>query len=74
MSSSRITYAPYPDATPEAELDALASVYRFVLDCGDARRAEKMEKAAGRLPSPDGRDTKEGLKDDFRADEISLPR
>jgi len=73
MNSSRITYAPHPDATPEAELDALASVYRFVLDCGDARRAEKMEKAAGRLPSPDGHDTKEGLKDDFR-DEISLPR
>ena len=74
MSSPRVTYVPRPDATPEVELDALASVYRFVLDCGDARRAEKMEKAAGRLPSPDGRDTKEGLKDDFRADEISLPR
>ena len=74
MSSPRVTYVPRPDATPEVELDALASVYRFVLDCSDARRAEKMEKAAGRLPSPDGRDTKEGLKDDFRADEISLPR
>jgi hypothetical protein len=33
-----ITYAPRPDATPEAELDALAAVYRFILDC----RAKKI--------------------------------
>jgi hypothetical protein len=26
-------YAPRPDATPKAELDALANVYRFILDC-----------------------------------------
>jgi hypothetical protein len=28
-----IVYAPRPDATPKAELDALANVYRFILDC-----------------------------------------
>ena len=33
MSSPRITYTPHPDATPEAELEALANIYRFVLDC-----------------------------------------
>ena len=33
MDSRRITYTPRPDATPEAELDALASVFRFVLEC-----------------------------------------
>jgi hypothetical protein len=32
MNSSRIAYAPRPDATPEGELNALASIYRFVLD------------------------------------------
>jgi hypothetical protein len=32
MSSARIVYTPR-DATPEAELDALATVYRFILDC-----------------------------------------
>ena len=32
MSSPRITYTPCPDATPEAELNALAAVYRIILD------------------------------------------
>jgi hypothetical protein len=45
-----IVYAPRPDATPKAELDALASVYRFILDS----RAKKM--AAEPAPEPDGRD------------------
>jgi hypothetical protein len=31
ITSPRITYAPRPDATPEAELAVLAAVYRFVL-------------------------------------------
>ena len=29
----RLTYRTHPDATPEAELNATASVYRFILDC-----------------------------------------
>jgi len=29
----RISYTSHPDATPEAELSALAAVYRFILDC-----------------------------------------
>lgn len=33
MSSPAVAYAPRPDATPETELNALASVYKFVLDC-----------------------------------------
>ena len=32
MSVPRITYVPRPDATPEPELSALASVYRFIID------------------------------------------
>ena len=31
MDSPRITYAPRHDTTPETELSALASVYRFIL-------------------------------------------
>jgi hypothetical protein len=31
MTSPRITYTPRPDATPEAELSALVTVYRIVL-------------------------------------------
>ena len=38
MSSPRMTYTRRPDATPEGELDALAVVYRFILDC----RAKKV--------------------------------
>lgn len=35
--SSRITYTPRPDATPEGELNALAAVYAFVLKCGEEK-------------------------------------
>jgi hypothetical protein len=30
-SSARITYTPRPDAAPEADLDALAAVYHFLV-------------------------------------------
>ena len=50
MSNAPIVYTPRPDATPEGELNALASVYRFILDC----HAKKM--AAEPAPEPDGRD------------------
>jgi hypothetical protein len=34
MDSPRITYASRPDdATPEAEVNVLANIYRFILDC-----------------------------------------
>ena len=32
QSLPNITYAPRPNASPEAELSALASVYRFIID------------------------------------------
>ena len=50
MNSLRITYTPRPDVTPDAELNVLANVYRFILDC----HAKK--KAAEPSPEPDGRD------------------
>ena len=37
MSKASIAYAPRLDATPQAELTALASVYRFVLDCHEKK-------------------------------------
>jgi hypothetical protein len=39
MSSPRIAYSARADATPEAELSALAAVYRFVLDCRAKKEA-----------------------------------
>ena len=65
MSNPRITYAPRADATQEAELDALTSVYRFILDC----RAKK--NAAG-MTSTNGGDAKERFLDDSSA-ETSIP-
>jgi hypothetical protein len=50
MDSPRMTYTPRPDATPEAEVNVLANVYRFILDC----LAKK--EAAEPAPEPDGRD------------------
>jgi len=45
-----VVYEPRSDTTPEAELNALANVYRFILvDC----HAKKM--AAELAPEPDGR-------------------
>jgi len=32
MSKPRVTYVPRHDATPESELKALATVYKFLLD------------------------------------------
>jgi hypothetical protein len=39
MDSPRITYTPRPDATPEAEVNVLANVYRFTLDCHAKKKA-----------------------------------
>ncbi len=54
MSSPRIAYKARPDATPEGELNALAAVYKFVLDC----RAKK--KAAPATAPDDAKSEKEG--------------
>ncbi len=63
-----IVYRPHPNATPEVELDALAAVYAFVLRCGEAQRAEEIRKAAGRLPSPDGRNDAKEIENDCAAE------
>jgi hypothetical protein len=47
MSSPRIIYTPRPDVTPDAEVNVLANVYRFILDC-HAKKA-----AAEPAPEPD---------------------
>lgn len=61
MSDTRITYAPRPDATAEAELNALAGVYRYILDC-------HAKKNAAGVTSTNGDDAKKGsLKHEVRA-------
>jgi len=45
-----IIYTQRADTTAETELNALAAVYRFILDC-HARK-----KAVEPAPEPDGRD------------------
>ena len=49
MDRPRVTYAPCSDATPEGELDVLAKVYRFILDCNARKLATE----------PDGHDDHE---------------
>jgi hypothetical protein len=49
QSNSSILYSPRRDTTPEAELNALATVYKYVLDC-------HAKKAAEPAPELDGRD------------------
>ncbi len=51
MNSPHIAYTSRPGSTPEAEKDALAAVYKFVLDCHSKKR--------GRLPDKSGPDDTE---------------
>jgi hypothetical protein len=51
MGSPRITYVARPNATPETELSALATVYRFILSKSNAS-----QKAVEPVPEPDGHD------------------
>jgi hypothetical protein len=53
-SEAGVLYAPRGDATSEAGLNALAAVYRFILDChtkkpaaGPSERGDNDEKAEG---------------------------
>jgi hypothetical protein len=51
VGSSRITYVARPNATPETELSALATVYRFILSKSNAS-----QKAVEPAPELDGHD------------------
>ena len=57
--SARLTYAPRPDTTPQAELDALANVYRFLVfeKCKEAAHPAAPDEAKG----TNGRPAKEIL-------------
>jgi hypothetical protein len=37
----RVSYTPHPDATPEAEIRALALVYKYVLECAERKKASE---------------------------------
>jgi hypothetical protein len=37
VADPAVTYATRPDATPEAELSALAAIYRLVIDSANER-------------------------------------
>jgi hypothetical protein len=56
VDNPRVTYTLRPDATPEGELNALASIYRFVLDSA-------INKAGG-ATSTSGDDAMKGYKND----------
>jgi hypothetical protein len=60
-SATQILYSPRRDVTPDGELNALAAVYRFILDC----HAKKMDRPATSGPN----DAMKGSKHD-RATEI----
>ena len=57
MGSPRLTYVARPNATPEAELSALATIYRFILS-----KSNVSQKAVEPAPKLDGHDdAKEAL-------------
>jgi hypothetical protein len=59
VSAPGITYVPHPDATQEGELNALAAVYKFVLDC-------HAKKEATRPSTPDAAKEIKNVKNDSR--------
>jgi hypothetical protein len=63
MDSPRITYTSRPDATPQAELNVLANVYRFILDC-------HAKKKGG--PAKTALDDRKGLEDDPATTRVPL--
>jgi hypothetical protein len=54
MNSVRITYAPRIDTEPEAELSALANVYRFILDCSAKRSSPRQSRDNAILRNTEG--------------------
>lgn len=58
MGEWAITHAPSPDPTPKAELEAYASVYRFILDSHAKKKATR----------PGGPDDAEESKNDRTAE------
>lgn len=38
-NAPRVTYTPHPDVTPEAEIRALALVYKYVIKCAEGKKA-----------------------------------
>jgi hypothetical protein len=52
MSAPRITYTPRLDATPEAEQDALAEVFRFLLFESDASKRAARPTAPNETKGP----------------------
>ena len=59
MDNPRVTYTAHPDATPEGELNALANIYKFVLD--------SVHKNAASRTTTNGGDEKERSKYDSLA-------
>lgn len=64
MAEVHTSYIPRPDATPEAELSALAAVYKFCLESHTNKR--------DRLPDKSGPDDAKGSQHD-RAN-TSIPK
>ena len=73
VEGAQVTYDSRPDATADAERNALAAVYRFILDCQAKKRAAspsrpddgtkvKEDSASARLPHP----SSPGLEDPAR--------
>lgn len=68
-SNPHITYSPRPGATPEGELNALASVYSFVLRTRQNRNLKK--EGSPSLAALD--DTRGESKHVSRADKAIIP-
>ena len=39
MDSKRLTHVRLPDVTPENDLDSLAAIYRFIIECHESKKA-----------------------------------
>ncbi len=61
MNDTRIVYRQHPNASPEDELNVLASAYAFVRGCAEMRRSTEKNKGG---PDTAPNDAMKGSKHD----------
>lgn len=73
MSSARITSFRTIGATPECELDVLASVYAHVISLREERQQNLQQGKTAALHGGQNDSAERGSPDDHRADDTRVP-
>ncbi len=64
MNDTRIVYRQHPNASPEDELNVLASAYAFVQGCAEMRRSTEKKKGGPDTAPKDAERRSDGIRAD----------